>query len=563
MDIAHLIIQWQLILSFATGSTYGVNDPKAYLPGQSEDVQYRNALAALQVHSVRFHKADLTDSWTNSSTRDWDFTKVSTAYQDYTAAFGGAQPTIIQNIPNWPSWMQQDSQGRLDPSEYNEYAQLCRRLVEIVNGQLGRNVKFWEPLNEAEDRYSGNLDELWQIYRLTASAMRAADSNIKIGGPALSYENYTAVQSLLSSSADSVDFLSWHRYSEPNSVVLSDDDLMNTSAYYAEMVGTMRGFVRDYAPNRNIQLMLNEYNLNPSSESSEQRQKSNFGAAYFASVVKHLTESGADFANHWSGKEGAYGLYDDDNSARPAATVYGWLNRYFVGNVVQTSSDNPMVEAFAVAQTDGSRSVLLINKSSQIVSASVDGVDGVLNVASISAKGTANDVVSSTTFTLEPQSVIFFRVPTTAVSASTDVNASGYHFYPVSPCRILDTRATFSPELFADGQAEFIVHSRGEAFDYSAQGGNPSGCGMPTDAKAVFFNFTAINATGSGYLQAWPVGSPKPTASVLNYASDLNIANGIILPVCNTSTTTCAKDLNLLANQASTQLVIDVVGYFK
>jgi Glycosyl hydrolases family 39 len=556
MDIANLIIKWQLILSLATGTTYGVNDPKAYLPGQSEDVQYRNSLAALQVHSVRFHKAEQSDAWTNPDTRDWDVSKVRAAYEDYSLAFGNAQPIFIQNIPNWPSWMQQDSQGRLDPSEYNEYAQLCRRLVEIINGQLGRNVRYWEPLNEAEDRYSGNLDELWQIYRLTASAMREADSNIKIGGPALSYENYTAVQSLLTSSADSVDFLSWHRYAEPESTLVPDDNLMAGSSYYAEMVGTMRGYIRDYAPNRNIQLMLDEYNINPSSDSAEQRQKSNFGATYFASVVKHLTESGVDFAHYWSGKEGSYGLYDDDNTPRPAATVYGWLNRYFTGDVVQTISDNSMVEAFAVIQVDGNRSVLLINKSSQTVSANVDGVDGVLNVESISAKGTANSIASTSTFTLEPQSVTFLR-------SSSTVSAPGYQFYPVSPCRIVDTRSTSSPELSAGGQTGLVVHSGGEVLDYTFQGGNPFGCALPTDTKAVFFNFTAVNPTGSGYLQAWPFGSPIPTASVLNYAPGTNIANGIILPVCDRFTTSCSKDLNIQVNQSSTQLVVDVVGYFK
>jgi hypothetical protein len=67
------------------------------------------------------------------------------------------------------------------------------------------------------------------------------------------------------------------------------------------------------------------------------------------------------------------------------------------------------------------------------------------------------------------------------------------------------------------------------------------------------------------YLQVGPVASPIPTASVLNYANvpNLNVANGIILPICNPLTASCANDLNVQANQASVQLVVDVVGYFK
>jgi hypothetical protein len=111
----------------------------------------------------------------------------------------------------------------------------------------------------------------------------------------------------------------------------------------------------------------------------------------------------------------------------------------------------------------------------------------------------------------------------------------------------------------------YNVNQGGSAFDYSSQGGSALGCGIPIDAKAVFFNFVAVNASNSGYLQAWPIGSPIPTASVLNYANvpTLNIANGIILPVCNPLTASCANDLNVQANQASVQLVVDVVGYFK
>lgn len=91
------------------------------------------------------------------------------------------------------------------------------------------------------------------------------------------------------------------------------------------------------------------------------------------------------------------------------------------------------------------------------------------------------------------------------------------------------------------------------------------GCGIPTYAEDIFSNFVAVNPSGSGFFQAWPSGASIPTASVLNYAnaSGLNIANGIVLPVCDPSTATCTKDLNVQANQSSIQLVVDVVGYFK
>ncbi|MBC7880371.1 MAG: hypothetical protein H7Y37_03490 [Anaerolineae bacterium] len=147
----------------------------------------------------------------------------------------------------------------------------------------------------------------------------------------------------------------------------------------------------------------------------------------------------------------------------------------------------------------------------------------------------------------------------------TTTGTTGLRFFPVSPCRIIDTRSTTAPFLSSNLPASFIVNSGGSTFNYSTQGGNPTGCGIPTDAKAVFFNFVAVGPSSPGDFQAWPFGSPIPTASVLNYTnlSGLNIANGIVLPVCDLSIATCTKDLTVQSNQSTIQLVVDVVGYFR
>jgi WD40 repeat protein len=146
-----------------------------------------------------------------------------------------------------------------------------------------------------------------------------------------------------------------------------------------------------------------------------------------------------------------------------------------------------------------------------------------------------------------------------------DLTSVSLSYYPLPSCRIVDTRNTASSNLPIGSPVTYTVNQGGATFDYSSQGGSASGCGIPTDAKAVFFNFVAVNAVGSGHLQAWPFGTSIPTASVLNYANapGLNIANGIVLAVCDPSATTCSKDLNVQANQSTIKLVVDVVGYFK
>jgi hypothetical protein len=160
---------------------------------------------------------------------------------------------------------------------------------------------------------------------------------------------------------------------------------------------------------------------------------------------------------------------------------------------------------------------------------------------------------------------VLLGIAATAVlvsSSPSSAQTTGLLFTPITPCRIVDTR-TGGGVLTSGVPRAVTVSAGGPTFNYSGQGGNSAGCGLPTDAKSVFFNFTVVAPTASGFFQAWPVGTAIPNASISNFASvsGLNIANGIAVPVCTSSCT--GGDLNIQVTQADAQLVIDVVGYFK
>lgn len=135
-------------------------------------------------------------------------------------------------------------------------------------------------------------------------------------------------------------------------------------------------------------------------------------------------------------------------------------------------------------------------------------------------------------------------------------------FTPIPPCRIVDTRA--GSGLQGDGTGPLPA---GTPVAYQVAGL----CGLPSPiAKAAVLNFIAVTPQGPGHLVAWPWDSvhvSPPNASVLNYAAvaGLNIANGLVMPICDTGTATgaiCAKDLFVLPAVSAAHVVIDVVGYF-
>ena len=134
-------------------------------------------------------------------------------------------------------------------------------------------------------------------------------------------------------------------------------------------------------------------------------------------------------------------------------------------------------------------------------------------------------------------------------------------YTPVAPCRILDTRFAGGPIATNTRRAFQVAGSVG----FPGQGGNPGGCGVPFGpATTAFINIVAVNSSGSGNLRAFAYPQPTPFAASLNYGviPGLNaIANGLAVPICDPSSGPCAFDLYIYSAAASTNVVVDVVGY--
>jgi hypothetical protein len=120
---------------------------------------------------------------------------------------------------------------------------------------------------------------------------------------------------------------------------------------------------------------------------------------------------------------------------------------------------------------------------------------------------------------------------------ATNFEALG--FYPVTPCRIADTRQT-SPL------------SGGTPRDFSPL---YSSCRIPASAQAYSLNFTAIPIAPIGYLSTWASGQPQPVVSTLNTGSLEVTANAAIVPAGTNG------DITVYSSDPA-DLVIDINGYF-
>lgn len=124
-------------------------------------------------------------------------------------------------------------------------------------------------------------------------------------------------------------------------------------------------------------------------------------------------------------------------------------------------------------------------------------------------------------------------------------NTSALAFYPLTPCRIVDTRgaagALSGPSLVANAARSFPILS--------------SSCSVPSTAQAYSLNYTSVPKGILGFLTTWPTGQAQPLVSTLNAPTGTVTANAAIVPIGTNG------DISVFVTHNS-DLVIDIDGYF-
>jgi hypothetical protein len=118
-------------------------------------------------------------------------------------------------------------------------------------------------------------------------------------------------------------------------------------------------------------------------------------------------------------------------------------------------------------------------------------------------------------------------------------------FYPVTPCRVVDTRNADGPfggpEMGTGATRSFAVPQ--------------SSCGIPATAAAYSLNVTVVPDGYLGYLTTWPAGQAQPGVSTLNSWDGSVVANAAIVPAGTNG------EISIYASNP-TQLILDIDGYF-
>ncbi len=125
---------------------------------------------------------------------------------------------------------------------------------------------------------------------------------------------------------------------------------------------------------------------------------------------------------------------------------------------------------------------------------------------------------------------------------------SASRFFPVTPCRLADTRNPTGPlggpALAAGAQRSFPLTGT---------------CGVPAGTRALSLNVTITSPTSAGDLKLFAAGTSVPVSTAISYRTGQTRANNAI------AAPSTSGALAVYANQPSgtVQVILDVNGYFK
>lgn len=125
--------------------------------------------------------------------------------------------------------------------------------------------------------------------------------------------------------------------------------------------------------------------------------------------------------------------------------------------------------------------------------------------------------------------------------------APSNRFYPIVPCRAVDTRN-------ANGPYGGPAFSGGTSRNYDLRGL----CGIPANAQGLEVNFAVVGPNAEGALQIAPAGYP-PTLDLIPFATGMTRAQFLSVPL--TGTTPGLFTVRAMPANATVHLVIDVFGY--
>jgi hypothetical protein len=275
------------------------------------------------------------------------------------------------------------------PTSWPAWEALVYNLVHHYKERNGGGW-YWEVGNEWDIKSGGGTPyhmtpaQYTLFYQHTVAAIRRADPQARVGGPAQAYFTADLIPALLAFCAKTkvpLDFVSWHGYH-------------NDPQWFRKTIDSMHEQLRQY-PGLHPETVIDEWNMALAQADVDPR----FQPAFIAETTFQMLEGGLDISCYyhirdypfaadqfrkfypesdvaeqeifWDRIPNYLGLFDYENQVRPSYFVFRLLER-LTGDRVGVDSSSDTVHGMAtVDQSLGTVSVLLWNYSEKATDVSV------------------------------------------------------------------------------------------------------------------------------------------------------------------------------------------------
>jgi len=123
-------------------------------------------------------------------------------------------------------------------------------------------------------------------------------------------------------------------------------------------------------------------------------------------------------------------------------------------------------------------------------------------------------------------------------------------YYPLTPCRVIETRQAYRPQAGQFGPPTLIAkQTRNFRFPQSPD------CAIPSGAAAYSVTLTVVPPAPLPFLTAWPAGASQPNVSSINSPNGRILANSVIVPASTDGSIS-------LYPFETTDAIVDINGYF-
>ncbi len=260
--------------------------------------------------------------------------------------------------------------GTLPPKDFHKWAIICEHIIKHYTQGWSKgfhyDIEYWEIWNEPDlDSDDSNNKRTWggtklqffDMYEIAAKHLKNKFPELKIGGPALAYDEKWADEFLneMKKRNAPLDFFSWHIYcTDPK--------------YIIEKAVRMKEMLLKYNF-QNTESILNEWNYVKSFQGDEwiyslKQEKSLKGAAFIASAMCSCQYAPLDMLMYYDARPcGMNGMYDTDfpNECLKGYYPFKAFNElYKLKNCVAVECDNQNIRACAAISEDCSQlSVML------------------------------------------------------------------------------------------------------------------------------------------------------------------------------------------------------------